>query len=151
MLAPLPFRADVLMFLLGCYAEASLFLLAGNLLCTVGNALWVHLLGTWGPENETYQLLFALFTVANAYATKQAYVRWKALPPEPDTDDEEESDDEDRAAARAAIEAAGGKEKLLKDLKRQAAEAGGVRKHKKAYKPPPKPHQPRRRALNKNA
>ena len=31
------------MFLLGCYAEASLFLVVGNLLCAVGNALWVHL------------------------------------------------------------------------------------------------------------
>ena len=138
-------RADVLMFLLGCFAEPSMFLLVGNALCTVGNGLWVYLLGTWGPENAVYQLAFALFTIANAYSTKCSFARWKAMPPEPESDDD---DDEahDRIVAQRAIEAAGG----AAQLKRQLAEAEGTRKHKKSYKAPPKPHQPRRRALNKN-
>ena len=90
------------------------------------------------PGNEFYQVVFATMAIVNAYATKQAFIRWKNAPPEPDSDDE---DDEDNLGPGGTPALTPGAQRAI-----EAAPAA-KRKHKKSFKAPPKPAQPRRRNM----
>ena len=92
--------------------------------------------------NEFYQVIFSAMAIANAFGTKQAYIRWKNMPPEPDSDDDDDEEEEEKgdgsggtitAGAQRTIEAApAGKRKQKKPHKHEGKHGAQLRRRKKA-------------------
>jgi hypothetical protein len=59
--------------------DASLFLLSGNALCTIGNILWVFTLHEF-PGNEKYEVVFAVLAFVSAYATFASFQKVRNAP-----------------------------------------------------------------------
>lgn len=82
---------SVFMFLVGSFGSFDVFLFFGNLLCVVGNAIWVYVIHS-GEMNERTMVVFAALALANLFALGRQVRRCRE-PSKEDSDDEGEMDD----------------------------------------------------------
>ena len=102
---------SLLLVFLAVTADASWYLLFGNLCCFCGNILWVYTLGIY-PGNDNVRVVFCVLVVVNFFGTALMAKKCYRNPPPlfEDSDDEDEAPKQETKAVK-------GKSRKKKQLK----------------------------------